>query len=190
MAELVTLSEVKDWLNDQSKDRDAMLTVLFGVVQTMLEGRTGQDFSDATTGLTDQPFDGTGTELLVMPRPPSALNADIKVGQDVSDPDDTLLQADIIAVPEKQWLMYKSGKVFPKGLRNLFIDYDAAANFPALAKLAVLEATAYLWRRIGKEHVSAETIGEFGNIQMMGAKLNRLQIWEQAVGSLRLYITV
>jgi hypothetical protein len=179
VADLLTLDDLKSYLGNQDSDHDAFLDLMLDVVETMLEGKTGQNFA-AGGAVTDEPQDGKGTPWLYLDRPPSAVSA-IKVGQDVSDPDDTIDVADIVVDQANSRLIYLNSRIFPKGIRNIFVTYTAAENLPALAKAAVMEGTTYLYRRRGREHITGESLGELGTINLMNARLERLPVWQAAI---------
>ncbi len=71
-------------------------------------------------------------------------------------------------------IIYEGGFRFPKGRRNIFVSYTALSSIITAAKGPVMEATAYLYRRRGREHIRGASINEFGSLDMFGADLLRL----------------
>jgi hypothetical protein len=184
MPDLVTIDDAKSYLGDEASDNDEALELLLETVIEILEDRTGQKFLKGGDTVADEPHNGSGTSYLTLNRPASSVTS-VKIGQDVSSPDDTLVVSDLVVDTESQRLIYLKGGTFTFGVRNVFVTYVAADNLPMIARAAVLEATAYLYHRRGKEHVTAESIGEFGTMNMLNAKLDFLPIWRKAVTKLR-----
>ncbi len=181
MADLVTLAEVKEFIGITEETRhDAVLKDLIDMVEELLEAETGQTFT-TTTAITDEPHDGSGNDVLYLDRRPTALTADVKIGQDPNDPDTTIAQADVTVDQPNNRIIYEGGLSFPSGRRNIFVSYTATENVPALAAAAVKEATAFLYRRRGREHISGASINEFGSLDMFAALLDRLPIWQKAL---------
>lgn len=186
MSTLVTLRDFKAYLGDTSDDIDEIAQSVLDHVEEALADQTGQTFAN-TASVTDEPHDGNDRDFLYLKRPPTALTADIKVGQDSSDPVMTIPTTDIIVDQDNSRIIYKNGLRFPRGRRNIFVSYTAADNLPSIALLAVKEAGAFLYRRIGKEHVASESFLDLGQINMQSVRFDFLPAWRQAVSSLRRY---
>ncbi len=186
MADLTNLAEVKAFIgiSDQD-DHDAVLTQIMDAVETILESHTGQTFTSATTNITDEAHDGNGKDVMYLDRAPTALTAAVKIGQDSSDADTTIDTGDIIVDQANNRIIREGGLVFPRGRRNIFVSYTPAANVPHLAKMAVIQGTAYIYRTRGREHIKGASINEFGSLDMFGTSLAKQTFWQEAVAELR-----
>jgi len=180
MADLATVADLESWLQIKSGSETATLTRILDSVEDLLERLTGQTFA-ASGAVTDELHDGTGSILLWVDRPVQSWTS-VKIGTDPSNPDETVTDQSAI-IADGRRLMRRDGKVFTLGVMNVRVTYTAASNLPELAKLAVLEAGAYMYRRRGKEHVRSMAQGEFGNFSLM-AELDKLPIWSKAVATL------
>lgn len=186
MPELVSLSDFKAHLGDTNPDEtDAFLTDLLDDTEELLEEKTNRSFhGSSSTGVTEV-HDGNGRDWVYVDRPVDTLT-EIKIGFDPADPDETLdeIPDDIQSVGNRK-VMRRDGGVFPEGEGNLHVTYDAGAYTPGIARRAVLTAAAYFYRRRGREHVSGESVGEFGSVQM-AALFGKVPEWNEAVESLRI----
>jgi hypothetical protein len=68
---------------------------------------------------------------------------------------------------------------FTRGRDNVLVTYTSQANAPALAKQAVREAVATIFRRIGSEDARSEQIGTFQHVLLR--KLEESMTWQKAV---------
>lgn len=185
MADLVTLAEVKAYIGIADEDKhDDLLDELIETVESLLELETDQTFT-STTAVTDEAHDGSGKDVLYLDRTPTALTAAVKVGQDSSDPDSTIPTTDIVVDQANNRIIYKDGRVFRRGRRNIFVSYTATENLPRLAKDAVRQAVAFIYRSRGREHIRGASLNELGTIDQFGVMLDRLPIWQKAVAHYR-----
>lgn len=184
MSDLITLQEIKSYMGDQAPENDEVLQSLAAAVENSLQEQTGQTFAVGGS-VSDEPHDGSGKPILYLDRPPVSLSAAIKVGQDLSSPDSTIATTDVVVDPEQWRLIYKNGYRFVRGIRNIFVSYTADDNLPEVAKAAVAEAVAFLYQRRGREHISADSLGEFGSISMLSSRMDFLPMWQRAVKQLR-----
>ncbi len=186
MADLISLDEIKSYMGGQQElaEHDDLLQLLAGVLEDALQSETGQTFA-AGGSVTDEPHDGSGTSYLYLNRPPVSLSAAIKVGQDPTSPDATIDTSYIVVDPDQWRLIYKNNCRFVRGTRNIFVSYTAAANLPDRAKMAIAEGVAYLFRRRGREHITADSLGEFGTISMLSSRMDFLPMWRKAVSHLQ-----
>lgn len=111
-------------------------------------------------------LDGTGSRVLTLAYPISALATDITLGLDSSDPDETLDYDDVeqvVWVAGKRTIERTDGGIWgaldrPRYVR---VTYKAAADMPENAKLALKRATALVYRQIGSEDASRESLAGY-----------------------------
>lgn len=166
---LVPVADVVAFLGDVEAT-DTTAAAVLGTLIDQVEaaflsacGRTDRPFAAAATRT--EVHDGTGTATLWLHYPITTLTSVI-LGLDVLDPDDTL------AVDDQTELAWRAGSarlrrtdggVFgAPGVPNyVTVVYDAAADLPSDAALAITHATAMLWRRLGSEGLTMEGIGPY-----------------------------
>lgn len=165
---LVPLAALVAYLGDVDEDD----TTLTGVLTTLIDdievlflsdcGRPDRPFGAAEAGRVEV-HDGTGTPRLYLDYPITALTS-VVLGLDTSDPDDTL---DVADKTELAWqvggerLVRTDGGTFGSfgSPDYVHITYDAAADEPRDAALAITQAAAMLYRRFGSEGLTGESIG-------------------------------
>lgn len=167
MSDLVTLTELKDYLGDAPATADDdLLTELIANVQALFAadcGRSVDSFVDEDSQV--EVHDGTGSAQLFLDHPIVALTS-VKLGYNSSAPDETL------SVTDKTVLVYGAGdRVIRRvdggcfGLagqpRFIEVAYDNAADIPENAKLAIKEVIASVYRSRGSDGMKSETVGSF-----------------------------
>ncbi len=203
-AVLVTFAEVAGYLGQKESfagdfaDADAWKTFIDGLtdrVEALLEAECNVSFA-AEAAYTNEPHDGTGTPIIYADHPIKTLTS-VKVGIDASSPDtEYTSQPDDVDFHGAR-IMLRGGigatepyyGVFPVGLKNVYITYTGEAYAPAVAKQAVLEGVAFLYRRRGHEHLVSESVGEMGSLQS-AARFDFLPAWKRAVATLRVPVIV
>lgn len=170
MAELITVAELKDFLAIPSGTTtwDTLLGDLRDQVKELLERACGRDqrpFQDAQAGRIERQ-DGTGSSELFLDYPIAALSQSILVGGDPAAPDETLSPTDktkvrwivghrrISRVDDGQWKELDAPLVVQ-------VTYNAAADLPKAAKMAVTQVVAAVYRQRGSEDVNAERTGGY-----------------------------
>lgn len=184
MADLATVADLKSDMLLSGTEHDIVLAEALDKAEAMLEGDVGDTFR-AGGAVADEPHDGNAMDILYLLRPAdSTVAITVKIGQLVADPDEELSSADDELRVDGRRLIRVDGGVFCGGVRNVFVTYTAEDYLPTVARAAVLECAAFLYHRIGKEHITSETIGEFGSIAV-SARHDRQPAWRQAVQELR-----
>jgi hypothetical protein len=163
-ADLVTLAEFDTWLGGAVAAENDMRTALLEQVEATLErecGRTAIPFRAAQTGRIEK-RDGTGGRSLYMDYAINDITS-ISLGYVEAvtlDPDDD----DIVrwAAGSRRITRVDGGTFGCHGSPLLVtVTYDAQADLPADAKIAVLRMAATLYRRRGSEEVKSETMGPY-----------------------------
>ena len=108
----------------------------------------------------------------------------VKVGIDPTDADETLTSQPDCVDFTGQRVINREG-IWPRGVKNLYATYVGLAYLPEIAKQALYEGVAFMYRRRGIEHVSSRTIGEFGSIEA-AALFSKLPAWRMAKKILRI----
>lgn len=185
MPTLVSAGDFHKYLGDDSPEGQGDVTAhILTRVEDLLERETGRTFVESGS-VTEEPQDGTGMDYLYLDRPVTSLT-EVLVGYDPNDPDETLdTFPDDVQVDGTHTfrIVRRDGGVFPSGSANIHVTYDHDAYTPEVAKQAVLEAAAYLYRRRGKEHQAGASVGEFGSMQLV-ALFSKLPMWTRATNVL------
>jgi hypothetical protein len=167
---LVPIADALAYLADVDEDDEAAVALLTQLVDdveaTFLAqcGRPEQAFGAAESGR-EEVYDGNGQATLYLERNIEALTS-VKLGYDSSDPDETL---DVADQTELNWragdnrLVRLDGGVFGCIGQPNFVEvtYDAAAELPRDAALAITNAVATIWRKLGSEGVVSERTGPY-----------------------------
>lgn len=194
-AVLATLAEVKSYLGVSSTTPvdfpdvsafDTYLQDLVDNVEAILSEECAVEFA-AAGDIADEARDGTGTDVIYSKFPIATLTS-VKTGIDSSAPDETL---DSIPdeVDSDGRRVIRRGGCWQLGLKNIYLTYATDGYAPRVAKQALLEGSAFLYRRRGKEHVSSQTIGEMGSIEA-AARFDFLPAWTRAKTTLRVPVIV
>ena len=187
MAELVTLGDVKAFIADVPAADDTMLQSLLDQLEETLEqecGRAERPFAPVQLAR-QEVHDGNGTAILWLDYPITALTSLI-IGPSVAAPDETLDVADPEVVSWKVGsarVCRLDGGVFPRLPLRVHVTYDAGADLPALAALAVTRAAASIYRQRGAEDVKSEREG--GYSADLAAVLDADPLWQRAVAAFR-----
>lgn len=168
MADLVTLTELKDYLGDApASSDDALLTALLDNVEALYERATLRPvgyYTAAATNVTEV-LDGTGSSRLWLAYPIAAITS-IALGYDAAAPDDTLDPADATVVSfgaGSRVLTRTDGGWFGTvgQRRYVTVVYDHQGNLPEDAKLPIMDVVASMYRNRGSEGMKSETLGDF-----------------------------
>lgn len=165
---------------------------LAGQVEALLLAqcrRTGRPFQAAASGRVERK-DGTGGTSCWLDYPVAALTS-VLLGYNPADPIETLAVADpavLVWQVGRKRLTRVDGGSFGAFGAPLYVQvtYDAAADLPTDAALAVLRVTAAIWRQRGAEDVSAERVGGYS------AELEKVAegdpVWQMAVQQYRVTV--
>lgn len=165
---LVPVADVVAYLGDVDQDDTTLAAVLAQLVDDVEAmfladcGRSERPFVAAASARTEV-RDGTGSHVLYLDYPIAALTS-VLLGLDPLDPDATL---DVADATELSWqvgserLVRTDGGCFgPYAKPNyVHVTYDAQADLPRDAALAITQGVAMLYRRFGSEGLSSESIG-------------------------------
>lgn len=151
--------------------------------------RTGRPFQAASEGRVER-RDGTGGTSCWLDYPIAALTS-VKLGYDPANPTETLAVADptvLVWQVGRKRLTRVDGGSFGAFGAPLWIQatYDAAADLPADAALAVLRVTAAIWRQRGAEDVSSERVGGYSADLEKAAEGD--PVWQMAVQQYRVTV--
>lgn len=185
---LVPVVDVVAFLGDfpeDDTDASALLETLIDDVEALFLaacGRPDRAFGAADTGRVEV-HDGTGSARLYLERDITALTS-VKLGHDVTDPEETLDVADKTALAwqvGRNRLVRLDGRTFGTLGAPDFIQvtYDAAAELPRDAALAITRVVASVWRQLGSEDVTAERIGPYD--ATFRAACQGEPLWQMAV---------
>ncbi len=186
MSSLVSSATVLNFLALGEGEGGAdQVVALAGQVEALLVsqcGRTERAFQDAAQGRVEY-RDGTGRPSLWLDYPIAVLTS-VTIGPDHAAPSATLPVNDQTALvwsAGSPRLVRVDGGVWgcldePRIVR---VTYDAAADLPADAALAVLRVTAAVWRQRGAEDVKSERVG--GYSADLAAAADSDPIWQAVV---------
>ena len=163
MAKLVTVAEVKSWLeiaaNDSSKDQQ--LDALATRIEALLERVKNRVFFASAASVTVA-VNGTGERWLYLDRPVTSLTT-VKIGVDPNNPSETLTPGVTTVIAQGRRLYRQDGGIFPCGVANVHVTYAAGSSLDEEARQAVLEGVALVWRSRGSEDAVSETHGSFSH---------------------------
>lgn len=190
-AALTNAEDQQDFMGIGAVDTDVIDTLLESV-EDMLEracdragdGLRARPFQRAEGGR-EEVHDGVESDTLYLDYPIDSITS-ITLGLDVNDPDEELDPDDVQVVvwgEGKRKLQRVDGCTFgPCYPRYVHIEYEAQADLPAVAKLAVQSVTAMLYRRRGSEDAKSESLGDFSHTM---ATLKDDVVWQAAVEQCR-----
>lgn len=166
MPDLVSLADAKVYLGISVTTYDTLLTQLLDELEAQFEmdcGRKALPYAAAATRT--EVFDGTGCSELYL-RYPIATLTSIKIGLDVTDPDETLDVADVevvvFGVGERRLVRTDCGIFGELGLpRCVTVVYGAGDDLPSGARLAIKRAIALVYQQRGSEDSVRETLADY-----------------------------
>jgi hypothetical protein len=190
MAKLVADDEIYDYMQiTTDEDPAGNLLLIRNSIEDLLEEKTSKKFGLGAS-YTDESYDGSGTKILYLLRPIQTLTAiKFRYGVDaLTDYDIDVATACVFTVGKRRIAIKTyTGMdivVFPRGYDNILVTYTSAAYQPDIAKQAVREAVASIYRRIGSEDARSEQIGSFHHVLIRS--LEELPSWKSAIESLHL----
>lgn len=185
---LVDDTEMYDYLTiPSSDDEGGNVPLIRNAVEELLVSETSALFGPEAVH-TDEPYDGTGTRVLYLRRPIKLVSS-IKFRYGVealTDYNVDVTNAVVFRVGDRR-LALKSYTgvnivVFPCGYDNILVTYTSSLYQPELAKQAVREVTAAIFRRIGSEDARSEQLGSFHHVLLRS--IDELPIWKKAIAVL------
>lgn len=181
---LVSDQEIYDYLDLVAATDDVkgnVLRVRDGV-EALLAHDTGREFGPGVVAV-DEVYDGTGTHKIWTNRPIKTL-AGIKFRflPEIVQDSYTLDITSYVTFTVGKRRITSLAQRFPEGSDNVLISYESVADQPELAKQAVREATAMLYRARGSEDARSEQMGTFQHV--MKRKLSEALFWQGAVDAL------
>lgn len=158
---------MKDFLSIESNAEDEFLGTLLDAVEDLFEaecGRRDRPFRAAQAARVEL-HDGTGTDVLYLQYPPSAITT-IAIGVDVADPDETIVPSDLQVLSWRvgyaRLVRVDGGTWGERGAPNVVrVTYDAQADLPTPPKLAIKRVVAAVYRQMGAEDVKSERTSSF-----------------------------
>lgn len=170
MSELVSLEDMAAHLGLAEADaagQEKLLVSLIAGVQDKFERACGRDqrpYVDAQDARVEI-FEGTGTNRLWLGYCPRTVTR-VSIGTDPANPVEVLDVTDpavlLFGVTSRR-IVRMDGGVF--GVRGVplavRVTYDAAADLPPTAQLAVMAGVAQIYRRLGAEAAKMERIGSY-----------------------------
>jgi hypothetical protein len=163
VADLATLAEFEEFLGGTVAAEATLRQAILDGVEAAFErecGRTAIPFVAAQSARAEV-RDGSGSEAIWLDYPITTLTS-ITLGYDHTDPDETLTVADLLYASGTRRIVRQDGWFGPfEAPRYVKVTYDAAADLPADAKLAVLREAARRYRARGSEEVKSETMGPY-----------------------------
>jgi hypothetical protein len=187
MPDLVAVDELKNFLDVSGGSDDELLTDLLEYVEDVFEGETGRTDAPLVAAATarTEVHDGTGCETIFLDYPISDVTT-VKLGQDVSDPIETLDPTDIDELTfgaGSRKLTRTDGGIF--GLagkpRYVHITYNHQGDLPGNAKLAIIRVVAQVYRQRGSEDAKYENVG--GYIHNLSHLIAEDPLWARAVAA-------
>lgn len=164
---LVPVHEAMDYLGEEDAQVIPIVERLIDQVEALFlahANRRERPFQAAQTARVEV-HDGTGTATLWLDYPLAALTA-VKIGADSTAPDETLTVADLTVLRYGiggRRLQRVDGGCFGTAgdPRVVHVTYNAQADLPQTAAVAILRAVAAIYRQRGAEGSASERVGGF-----------------------------
>lgn len=167
---LVPVADAMDYLGLEGETQEIPIVErLIDQVEALFlaqTSRTHRPFQAAQAARVEV-HDGNGQAWLYLHYPVAALTA-VKVGADATAPDETLAVSDLkvlrFGVGGRRLQRVDGGTFGCAGdPRVVHVTYDAQADLPADATVAILRAVAALYRQRGSEDAKSERVGGFAS---------------------------
>jgi hypothetical protein len=182
-------------LSLQTPTEDSVIEALLESLHGHMESVVGQKF-EASAAFTDEPYNGLGKPWIWIDRPIATLSA-VKIGPKLSAPWEVLdvSNPEVVAVDPRfpRRLVRTQGQafigetqsparqsVFPLGVRNVWVSYTSADNLPVAAKMALRDAVAYCYRRLGQDEASQVSVGGVASTTLW-SELDKVPLWKAYV---------
>lgn len=180
MAKLVEDAEIYAFLKVEIEDDpQGVVLSIRDSIEDLLATMTSRIFGPEEV-IANEAYDGYGSSILYIKRPLKVLTA-ITFRYDAPFTENDY---NVVLAEQATWrvgsrrITLRSLR-FPCGMDNILISYTAQADQPELAKQAVREATAVVYRRRGSEDARSEQIGTFQHVLMRN--LDESMTWKKAV---------
>lgn len=184
-ADLVSLAEFDAWLGGAVTAENDMRTAILEQVEAQFErecGRSAIPFVAAQPGRAEV-RDGTGSEAIWLDYPISVLTS-ITLGFDHTNPTETLTVGDLLYAAGERRIVRQDGRFGCFGApRYVKVTYNAAADLPVDAKLAILNEAARRYRARGSEEVKSETMGPYSVTFARSTGASEESDWSRAVAA-------
>lgn len=184
MAKLVDDVEMYGYLGIAADEDDPHGNALLirDAVEDLLEQQTSQLFGPAQE-IVDEMQDGEGTRIIFTNHKIDEVLA-IAIRYSANDALE-YYDVDILdGITFKERRIYSRTVEFPRGKDNIYISYNALANMPSIAKQAVREVVASMFRRVGSEDARSERHGSFTHVLLRS--IDELPMWQRAVQALQI----
>lgn len=144
MAAIITLGNLKDYLQAVGSGRDAKLQLLVDGVNDVVTEETGRDW---TSKARDEYYAGSGTSRLVLAHYPIQSVSDIS--EDGTDVDHT--DTEEVEIEHDRGILIRVNGVWWKTEEKVYrIQYTGGpASIPSDLKLAALDMAAWVYRQTG-----------------------------------------
>lgn len=186
MSVLATVESLWDFLGLEWGEEEELLQRLLDEVEAVFVaacGRQHRPFQAAQSARVEE-HDGSGSSSLWLHYPVSSV-ASVTLGADHEAPAETLGGADLAVSTGSRRIRRRDGCAFgaldaPGFVR---VTYDAGADLPLGAGLAVVRVTAAVYRQRGSEDVKSERTGSYSSELVAVADSDPL--WQAAVAANR-----
>lgn len=179
MSRLVTVGELIAHIGDEATGKETFLQSVLDAVEDMLQKESGHNFADGGT-ITNEVHDGTGTANLYADRPIKSLTL-IQTGR-AKDRTIDHTDVDILVWSVGSRRLSLINRVWPDGLRNVWLSYKSQDDLPDLAKLAVKDVSVMIFNRLGDEHLKSEKMADTAYAYI--TTLDESSFWSRAVALL------
>jgi len=146
MDEIITLPELKDWLQIRGEGRDKHLRLLRDGVDQFVRAKTKREWQSTTR--TDEKYRGTDTDTLALRHYPATSLTKVEIDGSALDHTDE----DVVVLKEEDGILYRTdGGVWVKyGNRPIIVvSYTGGMDPPTDLKMGALELAAH---NPGKAH--------------------------------------
>lgn len=179
MSKLVTADQMISYLNLDDQEDFEIIQEILDAAEDMLERECNRVFGIAGT-VVDEVHDGTGTKTIFADKPIASLTQ-VRIGR---KKEETIIHtdADVLTFKVGSRKLQLISRKWTAGTNNVWLDYTSQADLPELAKSAVKEAVAIIYRKRGKEDSRSEKAGDYS--QELVKAIDESLTWKQAVNLL------
>lgn len=177
MAKLVETDELIQYLDADESDA-TVIAALRDAVESLLCEATGREFSPPVD-VVDEIHNGTGTKYLYTNKP-VALLVGLRVTEGTDSASELVIDVsnDVIFERGKRKLTGRFTR-FPRGHANIMVSYESEDDRPEIARQAVREVVAMMFRARGTEGARSEQTGPLR--QVMKRSIDESLSWKIAV---------
>lgn len=175
---LVTVTEIKNYLNITGSGLDTFLTTVSQEAQNILESWMNRSFEEQTD--IEEDFSGDDSDIRVLKHRPVTAVSEVLISID----NNSEITSTGYKFFEESGILQLKANIFPKGVKNCRVTYTAgytASTIPAAIKLAIKQLAALIYKesgqgegRLGKRSINQPDGGTVSYIDKLPSQTLRM----------------